>query len=573
MPQIDLLLLHAPSVYDFRQKSIMYGPVSDLIPSSPVFEMYPLGFMTITDYLESRGLKVRIVNLAWRMMNDINFSVPDFLAKLKPKACGIDLHWLPHAHGSLEVAKIMKEIHPDVPIIFGGLSSTYFHEELIRYPQVDYVIRGDSTEPPFYDLLKKLESGGDLSTVSNLCWKDDGEVKINPFNFMPKELDYVDLKPERIMKMVVRHRDLQSVIPFGGWWKNPITAVFTIKGCNEGCVTCGASHEACSLLNIRQHAIYRSPKSILENVKDISRFSRGPIFLIGDLLQNGLEHAQEILRLLKEANLNNQIVFEFFRMPPEGFLKQINDSVKNWSIELSPESHDMEIRRIQDDRVVFTNEEMEEVIREALSLNCTRIDVFFMTGLVKQTYDSVMATIDYCEYLFKNSDSRLSCFISPMGPFIDPGSRGFEEPEKYGYTLFAKTLEEHRQLLLQPSWKHILNYETKWMSRDDLVRSTYDAGERLNELKLKYGRINPKRGQEVAARIARARELNDKLDDFERLNNLNSQEFKELKGEIQEFSVSTVCDKQELFWKRHVVNFKLYGILHMLLSYVKDWFK
>ena len=110
MSQIDLLLLHPPSVYDFRQKAIMYGPVSDLIPSSPVFEMYPLGFLTITNYLEERGYHVRIVNLALRMMNDRRFDVPAFLAKLKPRAVGIDLHWLPHAHGAIEVAKIVNQM-------------------------------------------------------------------------------------------------------------------------------------------------------------------------------------------------------------------------------------------------------------------------------------------------------------------------------------------------------------------------------------------------------------------------------------------------------------------------------
>ena len=31
MPKIDLVLLHPPSVYDFRQEAILYGPVSDLI--------------------------------------------------------------------------------------------------------------------------------------------------------------------------------------------------------------------------------------------------------------------------------------------------------------------------------------------------------------------------------------------------------------------------------------------------------------------------------------------------------------------------------------------------------------
>ena len=74
----DLLLLHAPSVYDFREHAILYGPVSDMVPSSTVFEMYPLGFLTIASYLHDRGLDVRIVNLALRMMNDRRFDVPAF---------------------------------------------------------------------------------------------------------------------------------------------------------------------------------------------------------------------------------------------------------------------------------------------------------------------------------------------------------------------------------------------------------------------------------------------------------------------------------------------------------------
>ncbi|PLX88571.1 MAG: hypothetical protein C0619_12325 [Desulfuromonas sp.] len=171
MSQVDLVLLHPPSVYDFRKKSILYGPISDLIPSSPVFEMYPLGFLTITNYLETRGIKVRIVNLALRMINDRKFDVPAYLSKLKPKAFGIDLHWLPHAHGSIEIARILKESHPDIPIIFGGMSATYFHQELIRYPQVDFILRGDSVEPPLHDLLVRLGSQRPLTQVANLTWK------------------------------------------------------------------------------------------------------------------------------------------------------------------------------------------------------------------------------------------------------------------------------------------------------------------------------------------------------------------------------------------------------------------
>jgi hypothetical protein len=211
---------------------------------------------------------------------------------------------------------------------------------------------------------------------------------------------------------------------------------------------------------------------------------------------------------------------------------------------------------------------METVIREALRLRCHRIDVFYMVGLSQQTRASVLASIDYCEKLFQTSDARLSCFISPMGPFVDPGSRCFEEPECYGYTLFARTLEEHRQLLEQPSWEQILNYETQWMSREELVDVTYDAAEALNSLKLKYGRIESGRGQEVAERINRARGLKDRLRQVNADQTvLNQAERDMLLGEINDFSVSTVCDKRELFWRNRPVNFRWLVILRTVLAF------
>ena len=267
----DLLLLHAPSVYDFRDRAILYGPVSDMVPSSTVFEMYPLGFLTIASYLHTRGMRVRIVNLALRMMNSRRFDVPRFLARQQPKAIGIDLHWMPHAHGALEVARIAKELHPDVPIIMGGLSSTYFHRELITYPQVDYVLRGDSTEPPLHQLLMALKEGKPVDKIANLTWKDANGIHVNPLLFVPMSLDYADLRPDLMVEMVMRYRDLESTLPFNGWWNNPITTVFTVKGCAFECVTCGSSHTSCTHLTKRQKPVYRSPASLVANMQAIKR--------------------------------------------------------------------------------------------------------------------------------------------------------------------------------------------------------------------------------------------------------------------------------------------------------------
>jgi B12-binding domain/radical SAM domain protein len=564
---MDLLLLHAPSVYDFRQRAILYGPVSDMVPSSTVFEMYPLGFLTIASYLHDRGMQVRIVNLALRMMNSRRFDVPRFLARQRPKAVGIDLHWLPHAHGALEVARIVKEIFPDVPVIMGGLSSSYFHRELIGYPQVDFVLRGDSTEPPLHQLLLALQNGGPVDKIPNLTWKNAGGVHVNPLAFVPLTLDYVDLRPDLMVEMVLRYRDLESTLPFNGWWSNPITTVFTVKGCAFECVTCGSSHTSCTHLTKRQKPVYRSPASLVANMQAISRLVYGPILLVGDLLMAGPEHAAEVLERLSVANLSNEIVFEFFALPPAKFLQDIDRCVRHWSMEFSPESHEQAVRDAQEGESGYTTEDMEGIIREAVRLRCTRIDIFFMIGLPAQTAASVRDTVEYCGHLFQLGDKRLSCFISPMGPFIDPGSRGFEEPERFGYRLFARTLEQHRQLLVQPTWEHILNYETRWMTRRELVDATYDAAERLNQLKVEHGRLSQRRGRGVAEGIAAARALRSRLDEEIATQGGEGAAAGALKGEITRFSISTVCDKRELFWPRRVINFKMTEIVRILGRY------
>ncbi len=179
----DLVFLHAPSVYDFRKRTTLFGPIGDVVPSSAIFEMYPIGITSIADYLQRRGMRVQIINVAARMLQDESYDAEEAISRLNARAFAIDLHWLPHAHGSIEVAKLCKKHHPDTPVIFGGFSATYYSDELIRYPEVDYVVRGDSTEEPMYQLLDclgrsttKRELHAKLSDIPNLTWTRDVEV-------------------------------------------------------------------------------------------------------------------------------------------------------------------------------------------------------------------------------------------------------------------------------------------------------------------------------------------------------------------------------------------------------------
>ncbi len=79
----DLLFLHPPSVYDFRDMPWFPGPVARLVPeSTSVFMAIPMGLMSIADYLDRHGFKVKIINLCEMMLSDPNFNVETFLEKV-----------------------------------------------------------------------------------------------------------------------------------------------------------------------------------------------------------------------------------------------------------------------------------------------------------------------------------------------------------------------------------------------------------------------------------------------------------------------------------------------------------
>ncbi len=567
----DLVLLHAPSVYDFRKKSILYGPISDLVPSSPVFEMYPIGFSTIASYLKKHGYNVRIVNLALRMLLDPDYDVEEQIKKLNPSMFGIDLHWMPHCHGSIEIAKIVKKYHPDTPVVFGGFSSSWFRDELIKYPAVDFVVRGDTTEEPTRQLMEAVINGQSYSQIPNLTWKDNGEVHENSEMYVPDNIDHLELGYKDVVRSVVRYRDFIGTVPFVGWTKYPIMAIFTGRGCDFNCVFCGGSSHSFKNTLRRSKTVIRDPEILVKEAIGISRISRGPIFILGDIYKAGKEYAEEVLRGLSSRKIKNPLFFEFYEPPPPEFFSTVDKYLDNYCYEMSLESHDEEVRRAVGKG--YSNEEIEASIKAALSHEkCHRFDLYFLIGLPKQTYEKAIDLVDYCRGLYEriDNDKRLLALVSPLAPFLDPGSRGFTDPEAHGYHLLLETLEEHRQALLKPSWKYILNYQTDWMTRDDIVRATYDSALGLNDVKKEAGVISKEKAQEIGDRIRTAKRVMKKVDEI--VDKYPPEEAEkhlaELKHQVDNASISTVCEKKELEMPigRNLLNFKIFEVLRILAS-------
>ena len=453
-------------------------------------------------------------------------------------------------------------------MIFGGYSATYFHEELIEKPEVDFVLRGDSTEEPLRMLLDTIvnKKDGDYGRIPNLVWKNkDGETAANPFTNVPDSLDHYKNNYGHMIRSAIRYRDIRGMLPIHDWWSYPICAVMTCRGCKHACSFCGGSNPSLKLYANRHKPAFRSPEMIVRDILQIGRITSAPVFVVGDLRQGGDDYADAILDGLRGKKLKNHVILELFNRAPESYFKKLDEVFPHYNLEISPESHDIEVRRASGK--TYTNEQLEGTIQAALDNGCEKLDVFFMMGLPNQTSDSVLKTVDYCEFLMaKFGADRLIPFISPLAPFIDPGCPLFEESEKYGYTIFSRTLEDFRTAFLNPSWKQALSYETRWMSRDRIVDVTYEAALRMNSLKRRFGQIDEAVGRDVDERIRLAKRIIGQIDEVIDLPEAERERALEaMRPDIDRVNAGTLCEVDEIKWPVLSGNFHFFKIALGLL--------
>jgi len=503
--KFDMILVHAPSVYDFRHRDdvlFAYLSNSDSVHVSSIFEMPPVGILAINQHLQRCGFTVDFFNVASKMLHDPEFDVEIFLKNAPASYLGVDLHWLAHAHGALELTRLYKEIHPSAKTVVGGIASTYYHEELITYPQIDYVIRGYDTLLPVELLLKAKNSPDALHEVPNLTWKHNGEIHINEMGYIP------DVYTAAIDWKQVFSGDRKGMTPYN--------LVIPQAGCEYNCRWCGGSRYFFQkYMGLKKGRVQKKPEVLraeLQSIADASTNSHTVTMI------NFWHEYPELFDLATDIFMDeniNCVHFSLHHLPKVEKGRRMGMPAKA-VIELSPDSHDLEVAKASG-RGKYTMEEMEAFI-DALLDDVYPFEIYFMLGLPKQTVANIWENVDYCEHLLKKyQGKRVTPFICLMLPFLDPGSEIYDNAEQWGYTIFHHTLEDHRKALLSMNWKHRLNYETKWLSRDELVNISYDAVRALTLLKNKYDMLPDGITKGMITLIDSTRELLKEIDAYQEM--------------------------------------------------------
>ncbi len=520
----DIAFIHPPSIYDFRKRNLKAGPISDVVPSTPVFEMYPMGFLSMLSYLVPRGYNARISNVASMMVMSDKFDPVKYLKSLDTEIYGIDLHWLPHVHGAISIARIIKEFNPDARVLLGGFSASYFSDDIMKtYPEIDYVLKGDFQEYSTMKLIDSVEKNIDLGTVPNLVYRDEmRHVKHNP-NSKENTVDNVFLNYKVLMSNAIKYHDVKGHLPYADWINNPESVTIIEHGCQFNCAFCGGSNFSYRNNFFPVSPVYRNPRTIAKEIELAREILGAPIFVAGDINLAGEKFYGNLFREIKELKADIPILTEYFRPPQKDYLNELSRSFGEFSVEISPESSSENIRRINGRE--YSNESLEKSIADAKEAGCKKFDVYFTLGISGQGEKELEDDIEYATKLMnheKGSDMKVYSFISPLTPFIDPGSLIYEKPEKYGFHITARTIEEYYNLLDKgKSWVDFLNYYNDWMSAKDIERLTYQSEIKMISARRDVGLIDSESAENIINNINRYIDGKDYQKDYRKNSHLS----------------------------------------------------
>jgi len=467
--------------------------------------MIPLGVLSIAQHLVKNGFRVKIVNLAELMLDNSSFDVEAFVKGLDAKVFAVDLHWAVHSNGAITTAELCKRLHPNSYVLLGGLTASYFTREVMESsPSVDGIIAGEGEEP-MVRLVDGLIKGRALDDVPGLTYREsNGSVRVNQ-SVRPRveldEYDYTDLSliepRNRLLRLTTGSRTVQV-------WNLPVC-----RGCTLNCATCGGSEYAYRKILMKEKPSFRSPRRMVEDFQRLDEQGINMVFLFQDCRLGPRSYYEDLLKSLHKEKWSKieYVSLELFNPLDDDFIRYLvsNRPADAIGLTFSPESGSDKVR-IAHGRS-YGNEAILQT-NEKCAANSVPIDFHFMIALGQESPESLNEMWSLWDRIMRR---RTATFFTSVdfGPMVilDPGSIAYEHPDKFGYRILYTTFNEMRQRLQSPSWVDWINYETRYMARDELVESIFKAADVWIQLFERYGIFDGARAESERMRLGLEKEV------------------------------------------------------------------
>lgn len=213
-----------------------------------------LGSAYITAYLEKNGFKAR------QFTSDESYNVigcVEEIIKLNSKIVGFSVYESNYMQSVL-ISDKLKEVKPNIIVIFGGPTPTVQAKEILNYASsVDICVRGEGEEI-LLEIISNLSNNNfdlnqtDLEKIKGITFRRENKVIINPDSnhllSMKHIKHYIDKYPSPYLSNTIHPSEASSI------------GIITARGCNQNCTYCN-----CAVLN-NKNIYTHSTKRVIDEL-------------------------------------------------------------------------------------------------------------------------------------------------------------------------------------------------------------------------------------------------------------------------------------------------------------------
>ena len=436
--RLDCLFVHPPKMNNY------YKPLGEFI----WINYMPMGLLAIADWVSRHGYPSRVVHCGIEWIENSDFSVADYVARFRPPVIGVSLHWHQQSCDAIEAARKIKAAVPETFLVFGGFTASFFHEEIVRdYDFVDGVIRGDG-EAPMLELVKRIvgQVGNqrDLADVPNLTWRRNGEIVVNPLQYVgtrelvnqlsftnmsllehyPTYVGYISL-PFVYVKTESRQANYKKYTI-----RSPMFCLCIGRGCPVDCSYCGGSRSSQLAISGRRSYFYRSIDKVIESIVEAKRYGHETMHTCFDPEPRQQKYYARLWREIRKRGIQVEWFFEGNALPSREMIDEfaLTFPSPRSVIAISPETGSERIR-FANRGFYFSNAELlstlEYIDRKGISM-----EVFFTYGIPRETEADIQETIRLRAEIARRFKHVMG--MRALAIELEPGAPWQINPERFG---------------------------------------------------------------------------------------------------------------------------------------------
>jgi len=443
--RLDCLLVHTPKMNNF------YKPLGEFM----WINYMPMGLLAIADWVNRHGHPTRIVHCGIEWIENPDFAVEDYVRRHPALVIGLTLQWHQQSYDVIETARRIKAVAPESYIVLGGFTASFFHEELVRdYDCVDGVIRGDG-EAPLLELVEQITSGKrDLAKIRNLTWRRNGNVVVNPLNYvgtreLVNQLCFTNLPLLEHYETYIRCISLPFVYAKNesrkaNFWKytirSPMFPLCIGRGCPVDCSYCGGSRSAQRLINGRDNYFYRSIDKVIESVVEAQRYGYETMHTAYDPEPRMQKYYARLWREIRRREVRVEWFFEANALPSHEMIDEfaLTFPSPRSVIAVSPETGSERVR-FANRGFYFSNAELMSTLGY-MDKKGISIEVFFTYGIPFETEADIQETVKLRREIARRFKHVTG--MRALGIELEPGAPWQRDPERFGIRTSLRTFRD-----------------------------------------------------------------------------------------------------------------------------------